>query len=119
IRDFHVTGVQTCALPIYYGMFLGITVQSAILPALEVLRQEHRLREVDFVELSRHSPIVPNGRAILFGKALFAGYDGDFVTALHLLVPQIEHMVRTHLKQAGALTTTLDAEGIETENGLS
>lgn len=102
-----------------YGMFLGITVQSAILPALEVLRQEHRLREVDFVELSRLSPIVPNGRAILFGKALFAGYDGDFVTALHLLVPQIEHMVRTHLKQAGALTTTLDAEGIETENGLS
>lgn len=102
-----------------YGMFLGITVQSAILPALEVLRQEHRLREADFVELSRHSPIVPNGRAILFGKALFAGYDGDFVTALHLLVPQIEHMVRTHLKQVGALTTTLDAEGIETENGLS
>lgn len=102
-----------------YGMFLGITVQSAILPALEVLRQEHRLRETDFVELSRHSPIVPNGRAILFGKALFAGYDGDFVTALHLLVPQIEHMVRTHLKQAGAMTTTLDAEGIETENGLS
>lgn len=102
-----------------YGMFLGITVQSAILPALEVLRQEHRLREADFVELSRHSPIVPNGRAILFGKALFAGYDGDFVTALHLLVPQIEHMVRTHLKQAGAQTTTLDAEGIETENGLS
>jgi len=102
-----------------YGMFLGITVQSAILPALEVLRQEHRLREADFVELSRHSPIVPNGRAILFGKALFAGYDVDFVTALHLLVPQIEHMVCTHLKQAGAMTTTLDAEGIETENGLS
>ncbi|MFC3337115.1 DUF4209 domain-containing protein [Paracandidimonas soli] len=102
-----------------YGMFLGITVQSAILPALEVLRQEHRLREADFVELSRHSPIVPNGRAMLFGKALFSGYDGDFVTALHLLVPQIEHMVRTHLKQTGALTTTLDAEGIETENGLS
>lgn len=102
-----------------YGMFLGITVQSAILPALEVLRQEHRLREADFVELSRHSPIVPNGRAMLFGKALFAGYDGDFVTALHLLVPQIEHMVRTHLKQAGAMTTMLDAGGIETENGLS
>lgn len=102
-----------------YGMFLGITVQSAILPALEVLRQEHRLQEADFVELSRHSPIVPNGRAMLFGKTLFAGYDGDFVTALHLLVPQIEHMVRTHLKQAGAMTTMLDAEGIETENGLS
>lgn len=102
-----------------YGMFLGLTVQSAILPALEVLRQEHRLREADFIELSQHSSIVPVGRARLFGKALHAGYDGDFVFALHLLAPQIEHMVRTHLKQAGSTTTTLDKEGIENENGLS
>lgn len=102
-----------------YAMFLGVTVQSAILPALEVLRLEHRLREADFIELSQHSPIVPSGRAVLFGKALFAGYDGDFVSALHLLVPQLEHMVRTHLKQAGVSTTTLDKEGIENENGLS
>jgi hypothetical protein len=102
-----------------YGLFIGIAVQSAILPAVEVLRMEHRLREADFVELAQHSPIVPSGRAVLFGKALFAGYDGDFVTALHLLIPQIEHMVRIHLKQAGAATTTLDKEGIESENGLS
>lgn len=102
-----------------YGMFLGITVKSAILPALEVVQQEHRLREADFVELCQYSPIVPNGRAGLFGKALYAGYDGDFVTALHLLIPQVEHMVRTHLKQAGATTTNLDKEGIENENGLS
>jgi hypothetical protein len=102
-----------------YGIFLPLAVQGGILPALEVLRQEHRLREADFIELSQHSPIVPTGRAVLFGKALHAGYDGDFVVALHLLVPQIEHMVRTHLKQAGAMTTTLDKEGIENENGLS
>ncbi len=51
--------------------------------------------------------------------ALFSGYDNDFVTTLHLLVPQIEHMVRYHLKSAGVKTTTLDNRGIETENGLS
>lgn len=55
----------------------------------------------------------------MFGKALFAGYDRDLVTAIHLLVPQIEHMVRFHLKQAGIKTTTLDGDGIETEFGLS
>jgi len=102
-----------------HGMFLGIALQSSILPALEVLRLEHRLREADFVDLARHSPIVPNGRAGLFGRALFAGYDGDFAVALHLLTPQIEHMVRTHLKQADVATTTLDKDGIENENGLS
>ncbi|MGE8175423.1 DUF4209 domain-containing protein [Pseudomonas fluorescens] len=102
-----------------YGILVSIVVQSGIWPALEVLTLEHRLLEADFVALARQSPIVPKERAGLFGKALFAGYDGDFVTALHLLIPQIEHMVRVHLKQAGAKTSNLDKDGIENENGLS
>jgi hypothetical protein len=97
----------------------SIVVQGDVWPALEVLLLEHRLQESDFVSLAKHSPIVPNGRERLFGKALFAGYDRDFVSALHLLIPQIEHMVRVHLKQAGAKTTNLDKDGIENENGLS
>jgi hypothetical protein len=96
-----------------------MVVQGRILPALEVLQLEHRICEADFIYLASESPIVPIGRERLFGMALFDGYDYDFVTALHLLVPQIEHMVRFHLKSAGVKTTTLDGKGIETENGLS
>jgi hypothetical protein len=103
----------------HYGMGLGIVVQGGLWPALEIMVLEHRLRESDFVAIAAHSPIVPTGRERLFGKALFAGYEKDFVAALHLLVPQIEHMVRWHLKAAGVKTTTLDQDGIENENGLS
>jgi hypothetical protein len=102
-----------------YGITVVVVVQGNIWPALEVLLLEHRLREADFIGLVSQSPIVPKGRERLFGKALFAGYERDFVTALHVLVPQIEHMVRFHLKQAGAKTTTLGIDGIENENGLS
>lgn len=102
-----------------YGIQVGLVVQGYILPALEVLLLEHRLREVDFIALARNSPIVPKDRAVLFGKALFAGYERDFVTALHLLVPQMEHLVRVHLKQAGATTTNIDKDGIQNENGMS
>lgn len=102
-----------------YGMLVSIIVQAKILPALEKMLLEHRLREPDFAELARQSPLVPIGREALFGKALFQGYERDFVSALHLLVPQIENMVRVHVKQAGAKTTNLDADGIEHENGLS
>ena len=102
-----------------YCIHVGLVVQGSILPAQEVLLLEHRLREADFVNLTRQSPIVPIGRELLFGKALFAGYDRDFVTALHILVPQIEHMMRYHLKQAGVQTTNIDSNGIENENGLS
>jgi hypothetical protein len=102
-----------------YGILVSIIVQGDLWPALETMLLEHRLREADFVGLAHQSPIVPNGREGLFGKALFQGYERDFVSALHLLIPQIEHMVRFHLKQAGAKTTNLDKDGIENENGLS
>lgn len=93
-------------------------VMADILPALDVLRVEHRFTEGDFTEIASRSPIVPIGRERLFGKALLAGVEHDFVGALHVLVPQIENMVRHHLKEAGARTTTLDKDGVETENGM-
>jgi hypothetical protein len=102
-----------------YGILIGIVAQGSIWPALEVLLLEHRICESDFVDLASRSPIVPKERAGLFGKGLFAGYERDFVTALHLLVPQIENMVRVHLKQAAVKTTNLDRNGIENESGLS
>ena len=102
-----------------YGTLVSMVAQGDIWPALEVLLLEHRLRESDFIDLARHSPLVPKERAGLFGKALFAGYERDFVTALHILTPQIEHLVRVHLKEAGAKTTNLDKDGVQNENGMS
>jgi hypothetical protein len=102
-----------------YREWLNFYVNAFIWPALGSLVVEHRLREADLIELASRSPIVPIGRERLFGKALFAGFNHDFVTALHLLAPQVEHMVRYHLKHAGAHTTCLDRSGVQTENGLS
>ena len=102
-----------------YGLRVGLIVQAVILPALEVLQLEQHYREPDFVELARNSPIVPPGREELFGKALFKGFDHDFVTTLHLLTPQVENMVRYRLKQAGVVTTHRDRNGIVDEKGLS
>jgi len=102
-----------------YQILINIVVHGDIWPAHEVLLQEHRLREDDFIGLASQSPIVPRGRERLFGKALNAGFDRDFTVAMHLLAPQIEHMVRFHLKNAGVKTTNLDIDGIENENGLS
>jgi hypothetical protein len=103
----------------HYVMALGIVVQGNVWPALEVVRQEHRLKEGDFVNLAKESPIVPPGSERLIAKGLFLGYDNDFVSALHILIPQVESTIRYHLKRAGAKTTHLDTLGIETENGLS
>ncbi len=102
-----------------YGLNLGLAVQSQIWPALEVLLREHRFREEDFIGIANQSSVVPPGRARLFGKALFQGFERDFVSALHLITPQLENLVRWHLKRNNVKTTTIDSKGIENELGLS
>ena len=62
---------------------------------------EHRVRTIDLINLARLSPIVPMGREVLFGRALAHGFNRDFATSIHLLAPQIEHMVRVPLKICG------------------
>ena len=102
-----------------HGIRVDLAVSGWILPALEILHIEHRFREADFITLARNSPAVPPGREELLGKALFNGYEHDFATAIHLLTPQVEHMVRYRLKSAGVITTHTDLHGIEDEKALS
>ena len=92
--------------------------QALILPALEAAREEHSVGESDFIEIAEKSPIVPTGRAHLVGKSLYFGFSGDFGTSLHLLVPQVEHIVRVELKAKGGSTTRYES-GVETENSLN
>jgi len=103
----------------YYGRHIGLVVQANILPALEVINAEHRLPERTLLSLCHSSHVIPPGREVLWAKGLFFGFERDFVVSTHLLIPQLEHLVRMILKQGGLKTTTLDSKGIETENGLS
>jgi len=96
-----------------------IGVQGLIIPALNVLRQEHRFVLTELVQLAQNSPIVAHDRVHQVAKAIYFGFEYDFVTALHLGVPQVEHIVRTELKRAGVTTTVIDAHRIEMEKGLS
>lgn len=102
-----------------YQREIQLVTKGCILPALETLRLEHRLTELDFYSLASYSPLVPQRNKRLIAKALFFGYDGDYITALHILAPQMESLVRYQLKQSGEQTTHIDTESIEEEIGLN
>jgi hypothetical protein len=102
-----------------YQLRQVLVVSGMILPALEILLVEHRMKLDDFRYIAQHSPIVPADRTRLYGTGLQAGYEGDFGTALHLLTPQLENIVRFHLKNARVKTTAMDQRGVETEIGFS
>jgi uncharacterized protein YukE len=101
-----------------YEFRISMGVQGSLSPAWMALSNEHRLTTGDFLEITRGSSIVPADRERLIAQALYYGYNGDFITAAQLLAPQIEHIVRLHLRNAGQRTSTLE-NGIEQEIGLT
>jgi hypothetical protein len=98
----------------------GKTAVGMIAPALDQLHFDHVFTVNDFRAIVERSGMVLQDRAAMVGKALYAGYMGDLEHALHVLMPQFEHIVREVLKVAGALTTTHDPQdGLDMEIGLS
>lgn len=95
-----------------------LSARALIDPALDVIRQECHLSTHDFYAITSLSSLVPGDRADIVAKGLYAGYCRDFGQAIHILVPQFEHMVRMVLKEAGAQTTSRP-DDIEMEIGLS
>jgi len=102
----------------YFVLEARMVARGLILPALDVLYIEHNIRRGDMLALAAGSALVPRDRESLVARGLYAGFCGDFMQALHLLTPQLEHIVRYHLKRAGAETTTIK-DSVVTENGLS
>jgi hypothetical protein len=101
-----------------FQMHVQFVVKGRVLPALEVLINEHRLTVGDFLVIVETCPFVPQDREQSIARALAAGYNYDFAAALYMLVPQLENIVRQILRSVGAPTTGI-TEGIESEVGLS
>ena len=102
-----------------FGIHMNLVVEGCILPALEQIQQEHLFPKEFLIQLCKFSFIVPEKREILVANALYQGFEGDFRSAIHLLAPQVENIVRQLLKRNGLVTTHTDPNGIENEMGLS
>jgi hypothetical protein len=82
-------------------------VELMIEPALAQINAEHNPHLYDLRPLVIDNPFVPSGREFLFLKGLHAGLTGDFVTAVHLLVPQVENSLRHLLEEHGVTASGL------------
>lgn len=103
----------------HFSIDMQLAVKGEILPALYQILMEHRVTCSLLEAICYHSPLVPPRREKLTANALWLGFEYDFSSAIHLLSPQLEHIVRVQLKEAGAHTSNVDQDGIENENGLS
>jgi len=119
--DKHPDNIAALHCKVQQGLVieLRLVVEGRILPALGRILKEHRITSADMIAMCHQSPLVPEDREKLLGFALWLGFENEFGSAIHLLTPQVEHMVRIKLKATGASTTNIDKDGIEKENGLS
>lgn len=102
-----------------YDLEIELITKASIIPAFKQLLFEHRITKNDLYVLCSNSSIIPVHRTVFWIEGLYFGFENNFIVSTHLLIPQIEHLVRVKMKEKGIKTSTIDKDGIETENGLS
>lgn len=96
-----------------------LNVKLSIIPALHQILSEHTFSKSFIFEMCDYSPLIPKSSVNLISHALWLGLEFEFSTAIHIIAPQLEKIVREQLKVAGGHTTHIDKNGIEHEKGLS
>lgn len=88
-------------------------------PARMALLSEHAVRRHDLRHLVSFNHFIPPGHSGIFERGLQAGFHGDWLVAMHLLIPQIEAAIRHILQHEGLVTSTLDSDGTQREWDLN
>jgi hypothetical protein len=93
--------------------YWGLRSVSFINPAREQIYNEHKPSGTDLLFFVENNPFIPLGHEGIFLQGLQAGFYGDFLTATHLLTPQIENSLRYVLESNGVDVSNLIAGGTQ------
>ncbi len=96
-----------------------IDVQGLIEPARQIIQSEHSIDRCDLRPIVEMTPFVPADRVDLVTTGLTRFFGGDFFSALHILVPQLEHSLRHILKLAGVEPSAIKSDMTQQSRTLS
>lgn len=83
------------------------------------LKEKYPVDATIFESLVTQNPFVPEGREGLYLKGLKSGLHGDFATAMHILIPQLENSLRAYMEESGKLVTRLKDDLTQKEHDLN
>ncbi|MBP1950681.1 DUF4209 domain-containing protein [Virgibacillus litoralis] len=97
------------------------SIQSGILinHALRIISNDHEIDRKDIEFLVTNNMFVPLGREKIFVEGLYEGFKGNFLKAIHLLIPQIENSFREIARMCGDIVTTYENDGKEQAKSLN
>jgi hypothetical protein len=90
-----------------------------IWPAIHQINEEHNIHTRDLIPIVLDSPFVPANREFIYVKGLHAGLTGDYLTAVHLLIPQIENSIRHVLALHGMITSGFGRRDVQNHYDLN
>lgn len=94
-----------------------IFCKTVIIPMYNHFTERMVISEMELNALLYHSKFIPPERLSIYTRGLFHGFCGNFVEAVHLLIPQIENGLKFLLNERGKITRKLDRD-VQTERSL-
>lgn len=79
--------------------------------AYSELNKQFQYDEEDLSFLVNDNAAIPEGREKIIRKGLFLGLKGDFYAALHILLPQMENIIRYFVEVCGGKTYYIKQDG--------
>ncbi|MCK0533265.1 MULTISPECIES: DUF4209 domain-containing protein [Sphingobium] len=102
---------------------LGITrryrVHGNIEPARQAVLERYSVNEQHLLPIVQLSSFIPAGHHHIFSIGFARLWQGDYATATHLLIPQIENSLRHILQMAGRDASKIEEDGIEGDRPLN
>ncbi|NBI67901.1 DUF4209 domain-containing protein [Pseudoflavonifractor sp. 60] len=87
--------------------------------AYKFLRDAGPFSSTDLDFLVCDNPIIPDGREEIIKTGLYLGLSGELYSAMHILLPQMEHTIRNLVDLCGDTITFLKDDGTEEYKPLS
>jgi len=99
-------------------MLQSLHAAGVVEPACAQIMSEHSVTVNDLVPIVVNNPLIPQGREMIYARGLLAGLQGDYLIAVHLLIPQIENTLRHVLHSSGVNVVAIDPHGIQRPMGM-
>lgn len=88
-------------------------------PVRRHIASAYALEERHFIPIVAHSPFVPPENEYIFALGFARLMQGDFVSAAHILLPQLENSLRYVLKQVGTDPSMIQSDLIQEDRSIS
>ncbi|WLH43944.1 DUF7380 domain-containing protein [Pseudomonas beijingensis] len=96
-----------------------ISAEGFIKPACITMSRCQAIDERHLEPIVGHSPFVPPGHESIFALGFARFIQGDMISAIHLLVPQLENSLRYVLSNRGSNTAKLNIDLTQEDQSLS